>query len=64
LGLIRAVTVAEFLRTTAHFPLEAISIRGSGEVDAPYPNDSRENRARNRSVTLRISVHRPNAAQL
>jgi len=64
LGLIRAVTVAEFLKTTSNLPLEAISSRGSGEEEAPFPNDSRENRARNRSVTIRISAHRPSAAQL
>lgn len=56
LGLRRAVTVAEYLRVSAGLPSSIFSIRSLGEASTPYPNDSRENRARNRTVTIRIST--------
>jgi len=54
LGMARAVAVAEVLREKAGLPSNLLSVRSLGESDAPYPNDSPENRARNRTVVIRV----------
>lgn len=55
LGIRRAVTVVEHLRKTTRLPERLLLVRAGGEANAPYPNDSPANRARNRTVTIRIS---------
>jgi type VI secretion system protein ImpK len=55
LGMARAVAVAEHLRTTAKLKSDIFLIGNLGESMAPYPNDTPENRARNRTVTIKIS---------
>lgn len=54
LALARAVVVAGFLRRSAHLSSDAVLVEGLGEQAAPYPNDNRANRLRNRTVILRI----------
>lgn len=55
LGMARAVTVAEHLRKTTRLPERLLLVRAGSAADAPYPNDSPANRARNRTVTIRIA---------
>lgn len=54
LGLRRAANVIERLRSGG-LPAEMLFAGSGGESFAPYPNNSRENRARNQTVVLRIS---------
>jgi flagellar motor protein MotB len=54
LGLARAVAVVEHLREATRLPERTLLVRAGGEANAPYPNDSPANRARNRTVTMRI----------
>jgi flagellar motor protein MotB len=46
--------VVEHLRATTGLPLSLFSVSSLGETQAPYPNDTPENAARNRTVELRI----------
>jgi flagellar motor protein MotB len=55
LGMARAVTVMEHLRATTRLPSSIFSVSSLGESLPPYLNDTPENRARNRTVVLRIS---------
>jgi type VI secretion system protein ImpK len=55
LSLARAVAVVEQLRATSRLPAVMFSTSGLGERLAPYVNDTPENRARNRTVVIRIS---------
>lgn len=59
LGLARAVAVAEHLRESSTLPRTVFLLQSLGEEAPPYPNDSRENRARNRTVVLRVSRAQP-----
>jgi type VI secretion system protein ImpK len=59
LGLARAMAVAEHLRESSTLPRTVFLLQSLGEEAPPYPNDSRENRARNRTVVLRVSRARP-----
>ena len=52
LGLARAEAVQRHLNQRARFPSEAITARAG--TTAPYPNDSSENRVRNRTVTIQL----------
>lgn len=54
LGMQRAVTVIEYLRSTHGLPGDIFVATSSGDNQPPYSNDSRENRLRNQTVTLRI----------
>ena len=55
LGMARAVIVAEGLRLAGNLPPKSVTAVGAGEVGAPYANDSRVNRRRNRTVVIRIA---------
>jgi flagellar motor protein MotB len=55
LGMARAVTVVEHLRKTTRLPERLLLVRAGSDAAAPYPNDSPANRARNRTVTIRIA---------
>jgi type VI secretion system protein ImpK len=55
LALSRAVAVVEYLRASAHLPAGLFSVRALGEAMAPYPNDTPDRRAGNRTVVIRIS---------
>ncbi len=58
LGLGRAVAVVEHLRATSDLPARLFQVRSAGESQAPYANDTPENRLRNRTVVIRISTAR------
>ncbi len=52
LAMARANAVAEHFKQRAGFPEEAITARAGST--APFPNDSAENRQRNRTVTIKL----------
>jgi type VI secretion system protein ImpK len=54
LALARAAVVANSLRGSAHLPSDMVLAQGLGDQGAPYPNDSRENRLKNRTVVVTI----------
>jgi flagellar motor protein MotB len=56
LGIDRARIVYDFLRRTSGLEAQLFTIGGSGEQQTPHPNDTPANRARNRTVVLRIST--------
>jgi len=55
LALRRALMVAEYFRRNSNLSPRMISIRYPDLTQLPFPNDSLENRMRNRSVVIRIS---------
>lgn len=55
LGMDRSVAVVEHLRATAGLPANMFAVSSTGESGAPYPNDTQDNRIRNRTVVLKIS---------
>lgn len=55
LGLSRALAVVEHLRASTTLPAEVFHVRTGGARSPPYPNNSPANRARNRTVVLRIT---------
>lgn len=57
LGLARAETVRTFLITKAKLPGYAVRAASDGERNPPYPNTSRANRKRNRTVVLKLVRH-------
>jgi flagellar motor protein MotB len=56
LGLARAMAVVNHLRATTNLPSNLFSISSFGESLPPYPNDTPDNRLRNRTVVIRISA--------
>lgn len=56
LGMLRALAVAHHLIDDAGMLRSAVSTRSLGEKGAPYPNDTPENRARNRTVVITIRM--------
>jgi flagellar motor protein MotB len=56
LGMARAMAVVDHLRATTGLPASLFSVGAAGESQAPYPNDTPDNRRRNRTVVLRISA--------
>jgi len=56
LGLARAAAAIEHLRGTTRLPERHLGMRSTGDSEGPFPNDSPANRARNRTVTLRIAL--------
>jgi flagellar motor protein MotB len=54
LGLARAAAVIDELRTTSHLPVDMFYAAAAGESYSPYPNDTRENRGKNRTVVIKI----------
>lgn len=55
LGMARAMQVVEYLRSIMPLPPTMFSVSGMGAWSPPYPNDTQENRARNRTVTINIT---------
>ncbi|MBF0402799.1 OmpA family protein [Candidatus Magnetominusculus xianensis] len=55
LGMLRAVAVVEYLRKVTGFPSEVFSVRSLGELHVPFPNDSKTNRHKNRTVSIIIT---------
>lgn len=60
LGLERASAVATYLTSVGGIPRDRLNICSAGETDPPFPNDSEENRRKNRTVTFRIHAN-PNS---
>jgi flagellar motor protein MotB len=56
LGLARARTATMELSTKAGLPLTSFAMTTTGETNPPFPNTTTDNRARNRTVTLRLSL--------
>jgi len=56
LGISRAVTTVEYLRSVAAFPDDYFTFRTGNIGKAPYPNDSIENRLKNRTVIFTVST--------
>jgi flagellar motor protein MotB len=55
LGLLRAVTVAEFLRTETPMKTSVFAVESLGEKSPLFPNGNRNERLKNQTVELRIS---------
>ncbi len=54
LGKLRANAVLAFLTEQAGVPASHLHALGKGEQDAPFPNNSADNKRKNRTVTLEI----------
>jgi len=54
LGMMRAMAVFRYLTRTTKLQGSMFSLQSAGEFDAPFANDTEENRARNEAVTLRV----------
>lgn len=54
LGMARAVAVAEYLWNNAGLPAGLFLLQSAEESQAPYLNDTRANRLRNRTAVIRI----------
>jgi outer membrane protein OmpA-like peptidoglycan-associated protein len=55
LGMSRAQTVFDYFRQHTSLPAQSLSVASAGDADAPFPNDNRENRMKNQTVTLSVS---------
>ncbi len=55
LGMRRAVAVFQYLQAATRLPSSIFSLKSLGESQSPFPNDTVENRSRNRTVVIRIS---------
>jgi flagellar motor protein MotB len=55
IGQKRALIVAELFRIKCQVPARILTTRSLGLADLPFSNDTPQNRARNRTVVLRIS---------
>lgn len=51
----RAVAVVKHITSTSQIPSSVFIIRDAGDLPAPYPNNSHDNRMRNRTVMLIIT---------
>jgi|APEBP8051073352_1049397.scaffolds.fasta_scaffold00851_3 flagellar motor protein MotB len=58
LGLARAAVVIGFLRSSTELPSTLFYAHSTGDAGTPFPNDSLQNRSRNRTVVLKI-LRRP-----
>lgn len=56
LGMARAMAVIGILRQDGGLPSAILSARSDGEFKTPFPNDSPENRMRNRTVVISVSA--------
>jgi len=56
LGLARAAVAGSELAARAGLPMTDLSLTSTGIAEPPFPNTTHENRARNRTVTLRLSA--------
>ncbi len=54
LGMARAEAVKDLLTEIGNLPAGRIHTASAGQSSPPYPNDTMENRARNRTVTISI----------
>jgi len=54
LGFARANAVADYLRTVPGLPAYMFLLRSTGDMTAPYPNDTPVNRRKNRTAVLRV----------
>lgn len=54
LGMYRAFQVANYLISKHNFPRDMFFICSAGELQPPFPNDTKENREKNRTVTIKI----------
>jgi flagellar motor protein MotB len=54
LGLARAAAVIDELRRISYLPANMFYAAAAGESYSPYPNDSQENKAKNRTVVMQI----------
>ncbi|MGH3717774.1 MAG: OmpA family protein [Pseudonocardiaceae bacterium] len=55
LALGRALAAAQRLSAAIGIPLQGIAMSSAGRDDPPFPNDTSDDRARNRTVTLTIA---------
>ena len=55
IGMVRAAAVAGILHGKGGVPAEVLSIQSLGDRAPLYPNDTAANRARNRTVVIRLS---------
>ena len=55
LGFQRAAAAAEFLCREGRIPADRLTTASAGEHHPPYPNNSPENKTRNRTVTIQIT---------
>lgn len=55
LGMNRALAVYGYLKQHTQLPASSFSLNSTGESQSPFPNDNSENRAKNQTVTLKIS---------
>ncbi|NLG84207.1 MAG: hypothetical protein GX493_06295 [Firmicutes bacterium] len=58
-----AAAAVEFLRETCGLPVAIFVISGVGESPSLHPNDTPENRSRNRTVVVRIALLRNRPVQ-
>ena len=58
LGMQRAVTVIDYLRLKGQLPAKMFKASSVGEQQAIYPNDTPNNRLRNRTVVIRITAYK------
>ena len=56
LGLARARTVSSYLTKYCGLAVGSVTATTSGDTNPPYPNTSLDNRKRNRTAVLRITV--------
>ena len=56
LGLSRSMAAALYLKNHHHLPLVRWQLRSAGDLATPYPNDSGENRNKNRTVVLYVAL--------
>jgi tetratricopeptide (TPR) repeat protein len=55
LNYYRAVRVVQFMTEKTQVPIGIFTIRDPGTTPSPFPNDSFENRSRNRTVVIQIA---------
>ena len=55
LGMARAMKVVELLRAGGGLPADIFVLEGRDEKDSPHPNDTPQNKMRNRTVIVQIS---------
>jgi len=55
LGMARAIAVVNHLKSKSGFLPSMFTLKSAGDLSAPYPNDTKENMRRNRTVIISIS---------
>ena len=59
LGMMRARAVEKFIRSQLGLPPGRINVASTGSKGAPYPNDTPDNRKRNRTVVISLIPQAP-----